>query len=371
MASDSKRLYFQPRNYFKDLVADINRADREIIFEVYLFELDQVGREFLKTLQAAVKRGLRIRVLIDGVGSYRDASAIADSLASVNCDVRIFHPLPWDFALYRHALESDSWYAQALHFLAAINHRDHRKLCIVDSEIAWLGSYNITADHANVKADSLNDYWHDTGLRLTGSMVRELEQNFEQVWQRKRGSRRQRSRRFLARDSVSTRSQRNLQLLQVLEAAKQRIWITNAYFNPSNRLLKILKRKAASGVDVQVIVPSRSDIVFFPMLSRTYYTDLLGANIRIFEYRHRVLHSKTVLIDDCLLVGSTNLNYRSLFHDLELDALVTDQEIVTQMQSRYLEDIKFSVEITLPGWQQDPWLSRSLGWFSRFLRNWL
>jgi cardiolipin synthase len=103
--------------------------------------------------------------------------------------------------------------------------------------------------------------------------------------------------------------------MKVLESAGQRICITNAYFNPSNQVLKMLKRKAGEGVSVHLIVPARSDIVFFPLLSRSFYADLLQANIRVFEYGRRVLHSKTMIIDDQLLVGSTNLNYRSLFHD--------------------------------------------------------
>jgi cardiolipin synthase len=83
------------------------------------------------------------------------------------------------------------------------------------------------------------------------------------------------------------------------------------------------------------------------------------------------LHSKTILIDDQVLVGSTNLNYRSLFHDLELDLLLDDAQMVEQMRERFCRDISDSVEITLRHWQQHPWLLRFLGWLSRFLRYWL
>ena len=371
MDREARQLVYQPQQYYDGLVADIDAAERELILEVYIFELDDVGNKVLEALQNAGSRGVSIRLLLDGVGSYRDANAIASTLESETCEVRIFHPLPWDFALYRHALEADNWYSQILHFLGSMNHRDHRKLCVIDGHIAWLGSYNITSDHYNITPQSDSDYWHDTGLRVTGVIVKSLKDNFEQVWERKISSRSKRSRGFLARGSISRRSHRNLQLLQVLEGATHRILITNAYFNPSNRLLKVLKRQSAAGVLVQVIVPARSDVMFFPLLSRSYYTDLLSANIRVFEYHHRVLHSKTMIIDSSLLVGSTNLNYRSLFHDLELDALITDADIVQQMQNRFEEDIGLSREIFLMQWQQHSGLVKLLGWFSRFLRYWL
>ena len=156
--------------------------------------------------------------------------------------------------------------------------------------------------------------------------------------------------------------------MKLLEDAGQRICITNAYFNPSSKVLKILKRKAGEGVSVQLIVPARSDVVFFPLLSRSFYADLLQNNIRVFEYGLRILHSKTMIIDDQLLVGSTNLNYRSLLHDLELDLLTADASVVARMEQRFVDDICNSTEITLRVWQQHPWLLRLQGLLSRFLR---
>ena len=288
-----------------------------------------------------------------------------------NCELRVFHPLPWDFSLYRRALRAGRWYSQVLYFFAAVNHRDHRKLCIVDNEIAWLGSFNITDEHFNRRSVRANDYWHDTGLRVTGSITAQLDANFARVWRRKTGSKGMRSRRFLAIDEISRRRQSRLQLLQVLEMARQRIWITNAYFNPTRQVLKTLKQKARSGVSVMLIVPRRSDIVFFPALSRSFYADLLQAGIRVYEYDDRVLHSKTMVIDEQVVVGSTNLNYRSLFHDLELDLLLADSEILAQIQRRFENDIECSMEITPRRPRRNSWLLLPLCWLARFLRYWL
>jgi len=366
-----KRLFFKPDEYFDNLIRDINRAQVEIILETYIFKLDNIGNRVLSALNDAAVRGVRLQLLIDGVGSYRDSSQIAENLGSENSEVRVFHPLPWDFPVYRRALKAERWYSQVFYFIASMNHRDHRKLCLIDRKTAWLGSYNITADHENLSSPVEDDYWHDTGLRVTGSVVQLLAANFNHVWHRKTGSISQRSRHFMARDEIRRRREPRLHLQQELGLCCQRIWVTNAYFNPSNQILKILKSKAESGLSVQLIVPKRSDSVFFPLLSRSFYTDLLQSNIRVFEYGNRVLHSKTILIDKQVLIGSTNLNYRSLFHDLELDLLLDNARLVEQMQERFCNDIADSVEITLDQWQQHPWLLRLLGWLSRFLRYWM
>ncbi len=365
------RLFFDPHAYFADLVEHIERAAREIVFEIYIFELDAVGMRVLDALESAVDRGVTVRILLDGVGSYRHASRIAERLRGGTCEVRIFHPLPWDFAAYRNALQAGRWYSQLLYFIASINRRDHRKLCIVDGKFAWLGSFNLTAEHFETDHDGGGEYWHDTGLRVSGPMVAMLLANFEQVWHGKRGSFGERSRRFLVHQARSHRRQGRRRLLAVLAHSQTRIWITNAYFNPSRPVLKMLRKKATRGLDVRVIVPSRSDIALFPTLSRSFYSDLLRVGIRVFEYRHQVLHSKTLLVDDQALIGSTNLNYRSLLHDLELDVLLDDPGLVETLGRRFIEDIANSREITLKSWREHPWLLRSLSWISRLLRYWM
>ena len=370
-AETSETLLFDPEAYFDAVLADINRAESEVILETYIFRLDEVGRAFVEALQSACSRGVRVRLLIDGVGSYMDTGRLVKLLESERCQIRIFHPLPWDFKVFRNALSAGQHYSDILSYLATINRRNHRKLCIIDQSIAWLGSFNVTADHYNRNSKKPKDNWHDTGLRTCGNAVEMLQQNFEQVWQRKGESRTRRTRQFLAFNTIRGRKHSARELLEELQSARKRICITNAYFNPSKRLLKILRRAAGEGVSIRLIVPACSDIFFFPTLSRTYYADLLNAGIRVFEYQHRVLHSKTMLIDDAVVVGSTNLNYRSFIHDLELDALVYDPLVVEQMEQRFEQDVHQCQEITLRHWRDYPLLLRLLAWIPRLLRYWL
>lgn len=367
----TEKLFFEPSEYYQSLLADISRAQHNIVLETYIFRFDDIGKEFVSMLNAALTRGVKVRILIDGVGSYFDAELIAQQLDSDNCQLRIFHPLPWDFRAYRRALNAGFWYSQILYFIASVNHRDHRKLCLIDNRVAWLGSFNITADHFNNSLHNADDNWHDTGVRITGQLVADLENNFEEVWQRKILPASQRSLQFLGNNSLQARINRNQRLLSILASAQHRIWICNAYFNPSYKLLYALRNAAIRGIDVRVLVPSRSDVSWFPFLTKTYYADLLNVGIKVFEYCNRTLHSKTILIDNQVLVGSTNLNYRSFFHDLELDALLSEPDSVQIMQSKFINDLDNSTEITFKHSQGYNWLTRALGWFSRFFRYWL
>ena len=369
-SQNSELIVFDPNLYFNSLLADIDQAENSIVLESYIFQVDQIGRKVIAALQSALQRGIKIRILIDGIGSSRDADLIVKQLESEDCLVRIFHPLPWDFAAYRRALIAEHSYNRLFYLLGAMNRRNHRKLCLIDNRIAWLGSFNITAAHFNHVLDNSAGNWHDTGLRLTGDLVLDLKANFEEVWQRKTASVTKRTTRFLSNHSIQTRIARNQRLITILKKAKKRIWITNAYFNPSIRLLSALKKSAKRGVDVRILVPSHSDVILFPLLSRTYYADLLNVGIKVFEYRSKLLHSKTMLIDHQVLVGSTNLNYRSFFHDLELDALLTSKESVLCLQQKYEQDLKNSVEITLDHWRNHSWLIKLIGGFSRFFRYW-
>ena len=161
----TSRLFFEPEAYFKTLLDDINRAKTEVILESYIFRLDDVGNDFVSALHYDCARGVQVRLLIDGVGSYEHTVRLVHLLESDHCQIRVFHPLPWDFKIFRNALSAGQHYSEILYYFARINRRNHRKLCIIDQQLAWLGSFNITADHYNRSSIKANNDWHDTGLR--------------------------------------------------------------------------------------------------------------------------------------------------------------------------------------------------------------
>lgn len=362
-STNSETLFFDAGSYFNSFLHDIHQASNEIILETYIFTLDSIGQQILTALHEAVERGVYVKLLIDGVGSSKNAKIIAASLEHHKAEVRIYHPLPWNFSAYRWAMKHENILIKCWRFIIEINHRDHRKLCIVDERIAWLGSFNITEGSTRRR--------HETAARLTGESVRSLKQNFFHVWQQKDRPSPLNFRHFLSNHSLKYRQQKNNELIKRIKEATTRIWITNAYFSPSRALISALKEAVNQGVDVQIIVPSHSDMFFFPTLTRTFYADLLAANLRIYEYRHEILHSKTMLVDHTLIIGSTNLNCRSYFHDLELDAILSNPETIQLMEAKFIADKQYSEEITLHTMRRFSKILGAFGWVSRLLRYWL
>jgi cardiolipin synthase len=217
--------------------------------------------------------------------------------------------------------------------------------------------------------------WRDTGVIVEGDEVVALTDTFEDVWVRrlqrlKRKFRRKRVQRSpLVRLNVTGKQRREnyLDLLVRLLRARRRIWITNAYFVPDGSLLRVLSVVAREGVDVRILVPGFSDVVFIPWVTAAFHFGLLSAGVKIFEYRGSVLHAKTMVIDEWGLIGSSNLNHRSLLHDLEADIVVTNDEALEEMSTQFAQDLNRSVEVTLENWHQRPRLERFLGrvllWF--------
>ena len=159
-------------------------------------------------------------------------------------------------------------------------------------------------------------------------------------------------------------------LVERIGNARQRLWICNAYFSPSGAVIRAIKKSRKRGVDVRLVVADRSDVMLFPMLSATYYADLLKAGISIFYYRAGMLHAKMMLIDQQCVVGSTNLNHRSFYHDLELDVVLSSPELIAKAQVLIEEDIRGSQISRLSDLSV---ISRGFGfgWLLRIIRYWL
>lgn len=342
-------LYTEANTFFQALLHDISKANRSVALETYIFNKDHIGERVIKTLRQAAERGVNIRVLMDGVGSSEDGSDIIDALQHLNIEARLFRPL------------SD---------LLNINKRNHRKLCVIDNEIAFVGSFNITDDHFGKNNDGKP--WKDLAARVQDENVEKLLQSFEQIWRRiDRGNRFSRFRNFFSNHSRRMRAEKNARLVSLVHQARSRVWVTNAYFSPSHAFLKALVHAVTRGVSVQIIVPEKSDIPFFPALSSTYYADLLKGGVRIHEYKGNILHEKSMLVDHTAIVGSTNLNYRSFFHDLELDVLLNKPETIKILEHRFVDDLLRCEEITVPHLRRYSLFLRMAGWFSWLFRYWL
>ncbi len=333
---------FSGGEYLQRLIDRARTARSSIRIESYIFELDAKGRELLEELGRAGERGVKVRLIIDAIGSPQWWREDFRSLLSHGVRVRVFGR-PRDLVREAVRLAIRGRIFRAFQTLRKFQLRDHRKLAIFDAEIAMVGSANIGMTF---------EKWRETTVELRGNGVAALRQSFIRSW------------RFAARERLPdggyetkfpeirnnfTPQERrfvNRQFVARVRSTERRLWMTTAYFHPRPKLLLALFFVLRRGVDLRILVPRHSDISWFPWLSRTAFAGLLARGARIYEYEGPMLHAKSTVFDRTVLVGSRNMNYRSFMHDLELDVELVSEGSLRTLESQFETDCQRSVELT-------------------------
>ena len=364
--------------YFDSLIKDIHEAKHNIALETYIFQRDSLGKQIIEALTAAARRGVTVRVMVDGAGTPWWSTQFARGLERAGATTKVFHPFPWQLWNWSRSVVKASLLTNWIYLLLKINTRNHRKVCLIDNQIAYVGSMNISKCHLSKAMGG--DNWRDTSLRLQGADLSDLYRAYDLAWdhlpipERMREAFRQ-VRRNPSIRSNHTRHRRRIlykNLLRKMSTCRHHIWITNAYFVPDNFLLRRLQEAARSGVDVRILLPRKSDVAMMPWASTAFYFNLLKAGVRIFEYMPGILHAKILLLDDWALIGSSNLNHRSLLHDLEVDILLSGQSSIQQLEEQFLTDLKNSREIALGRWHiLRPRYQRWLGRLLLYMKYWI
>jgi cardiolipin synthase len=359
-------VFHEGEGFFAALEKAVNQATSTIELESYIFATDRLGYRVLDVLGKAAARGVVVRIIVDGIGSTTWVSKLRSEAASRGLQLKIFHELPWERWWRGRAITPRRLTLRRL--FQRMNNRNHRKVCLIDRAIAFVGSMNIVEYHlASYVGEAA---WRDTGVMVQGGEVSILVESFNELWSRRLASLKLARLRHKAASSGALvklnlrRSQRKenyLDLLVKTVGAKRRIWIENAYFVPDGSLVRALSVAAQSGVDVKILVPAVSDVVFIPWVTAAFHDGLLRAGVRIFEYTKGMLHAKTMLVDDWGLVGSSNLNHRSLLHDLEADVVLADEAACMALHNQFIKDCEHAREVTLTSWRDRPWIERSIG----------
>ncbi len=304
--------------FFQRVVSAIDNARQKVDVEVYILAPDQVGNTVFAALERAAARGVDVRLVVDGFGAAGWLSETDCGALPANLRVAVYHPVPVMKYYFSSLFNAD----RTVRALMKLNRRNHKKLIIVDDKEVFTGSFNLWNESL---------VWKEVFFRTTMS-VKEFKVSFEFSWSRARllpGWKRPGRRLHISsveaggggmlfNFSYRTRH-RYLKLLnrKVLGAART-VWLMTPYFVPPVQLLKALCRTAGRGVDVRLVLPKEPDHAFMKVMARYYYPRLLESGIRIYEYAPRMLHAKAVLVDDWAVIGSSNLNHRSFFSDLEI-----------------------------------------------------
>lgn len=366
-------------SFFDSMINDIDHAEHEILLESYIFNQDALATKVSLALQKAAEKGVSVKVLVDGCGSPNWGISHAKALEKSGAKTKVYHPFPWQIWNWSRSILKAPWIIRWIYLLPKVNRRNHRKICLIDNNIVFIGSINITKQHL-LPAEG-GDNWRDTAVRITNVDTSYLRTALINTWGHRTIKERLRDTFIhIKTDPIfrlnHSRHRRRIlykQLLKKIATSKKRIWITNAYFIPDNVLLRKLSEAAKRNIDVRILLSKKTDLPF-PMTwaSGLFLRKLLSAGIRIFEYTPSILHAKSIIIDDWILIGSTNLNHRSLLHDLEIDIRLSTNNAKNIVKHLFLSDLLYSQELSLKNWKQrQPWYKNALGKFILIAKYWI
>ena len=362
------------------MFAAITAARDHINMETYLLEDDEIGQRFARLLITKQQQGVQVNLIRDSAGTFNTPATFFKRLTDAGVKVLEYNPV--------NPLQARKVWE--------LNQRDHRKLLIVDGQVAFLGGINISsvysggsfkqrARSSDPSADPTALAWRDTDVQLRGPVVAEFQKLFIATWQSQKGDALAVRNYFPKLEAAGRDVVRALgsapedefsliyaTLLSAIANAEKSVYLTNAYFAPDPQLLAALKAAVARGVDVRLILPSRTDSWLVFHAGRGYYEELLRAGVQIYLRRGVILHSKTALIDGVwATVGSTNLDWRSFLHNRELNAVILGAEFGTQIKAMFDKDLAESDQLTVEAWQKRPIEMRAKELFARVWEYWL
>jgi cardiolipin synthase len=369
----AEEIFVEGDRFFDSIVLDLKNATESVNLEFYIFEYENIGLSFLTELKNCVQRGLTVRLVVDGVGSFFSLKKIELYCIEAGIHFKVFNKIPFTpnflsfFNVWSHL--------NLLRRISIFNRRTHRKMIIVDNKIAYIGSRNIA--HVHFARFMNQKPWLDLSVRVNGDGVQKLNRSFEKVWRKPIG----------VIQRVTNRFQMSLRLLQTLKNypvrlnytlpmriffwwetnsfiknAKKRVWIMNAYFVPHKTILNALKFAARKNTEVILCLPSKTDVPVVRWATLIFYKILLRDRIRVFEYDQSVLHTKLIIIDNFAIVGSHNLNYRSILHDLECEVILSHPKTMLEIENFWKSTLLKSHEITLTD-KANTWIG--LNWYDK------
>jgi cardiolipin synthase len=352
-------LYQDGDSFFDSIFDSIRSARHAISIETYIFDRDPLGFRILHALSDAADRGVKVRLLLDGAGCSEWDHEDTDPWRKKNFEIRFFHPLLWQrrnrkFWKYLNL-------RRVIRGLGLLNHRNHRKVFLFDDETAFIGSMNVSERH--LSSSTKQKTWRDSSVRIHDPRITILHESFDEAWNYFENYRFRYFRKskvsegthllFLNR-TIRQRRRSYHALIQRLSLASQSIRITNPYFIPTLRMRRILKVAASKGISTTLLFPSISDVLPVKRAMEGFYASLLKTGIRIFEYQPSMIHAKVLLTDQEALLGTTNLNSRSLFFDLEVDVEITHPDNIQALQSAFTKDLESAKAISLAAWKKRP-----------------
>ena len=340
----------------ESLIEDIGNARHHIHFEYFYFRRDENCRRIRELLMQKAREGVKVRFIYENIANIDISPRYYNKMREAGVEVLPFTKtgLPW--------------------IRRQLNYRDHRKIVVIDGNIGYTGGMNIGDDYF-VK-------WRDTHLRIEGHGVFGLQYNFMQAWFESGGSlpseispyfpfspNTKGSLMQIVPDAPDSRWPfLQMGTVWIIENTRKYIYIQTPYYLPPENILQSLKTVALSGVDVRIMVSEKADFFFMDPATQSFYEESLRAGIRIYEMQEIFNHAKSIVSDDYIsVIGSANLDSRSLELSFEINAFIYDEKIALENKAIFFDDMKKCREVKLEEWLKRPWYKKLAQSFMRFL----
>ncbi|MDR1582295.1 MAG: cardiolipin synthase [Prevotellaceae bacterium] len=326
---------------FEILIEDMENAKHHIHIEFFIFNDDETGRLVKTILMKKALQGVKVRFIYDNVANWKVSRKFYYEMQEAG--VQVASLMETRFPL----LQSSK-----------INYRNHRKIVVIDGHIGYTGGMNISNDY------SINPYWEDRHLRIEGMGAHGLQANFMIDWYSS-GKHWTNTSGYFPEVPVYTRNLMQIvtsgpyseysNLLQatinIVLSAKKYLYLQTPYFLPTDTLFEVLQIACLSGVDVRLMVSKKSDSSYIDPASHSYFEDLLKAGMRIYKIQDRFIHAKTLVADDYIsVVGSCNLDFRSLETNFEINCYMYDSVLAAQNKAIFFNNLKHCKEINYHKW---------------------
>ena len=333
--------------FFDVLLEEIKKAERSVHLETFLWKEGSLGRRVADALCERARAGVTVRVLLDATGTKKMGKATERQLRDCGCKVTKFHP-------------------RRLRYIGVVNHRDHRKIVVVDGRTAFVSGHCIVDCWLGNGED--RDHWRDIGVKLRGPAVHAVQSVFSENWVEETGD------LFAGKDFFPeleptgevvvhvayAKPQGSAPAVKILHhavicCARERLWIQNPYFLPEPEAIEAYGKAVARGVDVRVMVPSAeaSDMPMVQHAAHRNFEKLLACGVRIFENPKTLLHQKVMTVDTAwCAIGSTHFDDRAFEINDEITLGFHDARLARELELIFERDLEDCVELRLESWSR-------------------
>ncbi|HWP98406.1 MAG TPA: cardiolipin synthase [Syntrophomonadaceae bacterium] len=356
------QIFHQGEELFACLLERVRKASKHIHLQSYIIRNDALGRELVDILCAKAREGVQVRLLYDGMGCIRLPRKFFHPLRQAGGKVAAFFPPILPYINLR------------------INYRNHRKICVIDGQEAFVGGFNVGSEYLG--QSQRFGFWRDTHLLVKGSSVLALQVRFLLDWRYASGEDYWLNQESLVVDN--TAGQTGIQIvtsgpdskwtsikhgyLKIINKAQDNVFIQSPYFVPDDTILEALKIASLSGVDVRLMIPGKKDHPFVHWASLSFVGELLEAGAQVFIYSKGFLHSKVLVSDGfASTVGTANMDIRSFRLNFEVNAFIYDNEIGRSLEAAFEEDQRDCLQLTLEAYASRPIRTKIKEAFSRLL----